>query len=248
VYQLKAYEIPEAGRQARGTAIINLLQITTGERVQAVIPVRNADNKKYLIMATRNGYVKKSLLEEFTNIRKGGLVAINLRDDDELIQVQLTDGDREVIMASHKGMAIRFDESDVRPMGRSAMGVKGMELDGGDYIIGMELVKKDAYVLSISENGYGKKTLIEEYRLQGRGGKGIITMNTTKKTGGLVALKIITDDDDLMIINSEGTIIRIDSREIASTGRNTQGVVLMKLDEGVSVASVARVTREQDEE
>lgn len=248
VYELKAYEIPEAGRQARGTPIINLIQVAPGERIQAVIPVKDVDNKKYIMMATRKGYIKKSLMDEFVNIRKGGLVAITLRDDDELIQAQLTDGDREIIMASHNGMAIRFHESEVRPMGRTAMGVKGMELDEGDYIIGMELVKEGAYVLSISENGYGKKTPIDEYRVQGRGGKGIITMNTTKKTGKLVALKVVTDDDDLMIINSEGTVIRIDSREVASTGRNTQGVMLMKLDEGVSVVSVARVKRSEDSE
>jgi len=248
VYELKAYEIPEAGRQARGTPIINLIQVAPGERIQAVIPVKDVDNKKYIMMATRKGYIKKSLMDEFVNIRKGGLVAITLRDDDELIQAQLTDGDREIIMASHNGMAIRFHESEVRPMGRTAMGVKGMELDEGDYIIGMELVKEGAYVLSISENGYGKKTPIDEYRVQGRGGKGIITMNVTKKTGKLVALKVVTDDDDLMIINSEGTVIRIDSREIASTGRNTQGVMLMKLDEGVSVVSVARVKRSEDSE
>lgn len=247
VYELKAYEIPEAGRQARGTPIINLIQVVPGERIQAVIPVRDVDDKKYIVMATRKGYIKKSPIEEFINIRKGGLVAITLREDDELIQAQLTDGHREIIMASHNGMAIRFHESEVRPMGRAAMGVKGMELEEGDYIVGMDLVREGAYVLSISENGYGKKTPIDEYRVQGRGGKGIITMNTTKKTGKMVALKVVTDED-LMIINSEGAVIRIDSREVVSSGRNTQGVVLMKLDEGVSVVSVARVKRSEDEE
>ncbi|MFO7295254.1 MAG: DNA gyrase subunit A [Clostridia bacterium] len=247
VYELKAYEIPEAGRQARGTPIINLIQVVPGERIQAVIPVRDVDDKKYIVMATRKGYIKKSPIEEFINIRKGGLVAITLREDDELIQAQLTDGHREIIMASHNGMAIRFHESEVRPMGRAAMGVKGMELEKGDYIVGMDLVREGAYVLSISENGYGKKTPIDEYRAQGRGGKGIITMNTTKKTGKMVALKVVTDED-LMIINSEGAVIRIDSREVVSSGRNTQGVVLMKLDEGVSVVSVARVKRSEDEE
>lgn len=246
VYELKAYEIPEAGRQARGTPIINLIQVAPGERIQAVIPVKEVDDKKYIIMATRNGYVKKCVLDEFLNIRKGGLVAITLRDDDQLIQAQLTDGNREIIMVSHRGMAIRFHESEVRPMGRTAMGVKGMELEEGDHVIGMELVREGAYVLSISENGYGKKTHVDEYRVQGRGGKGIITMNITKKTGNLVALKVVTDDDDLMIINSEGTVIRIDSREVANTGRNTQGVMLMKLDEGASVVSVAKVKRSEE--
>ncbi|MBM7583276.1 DNA gyrase subunit A [Caldicoprobacter guelmensis] len=246
VYELKAYEIPEAGRQARGTPIINLIQVASGERIQAVIPIREADDNRYIMMATRNGYVKKCALDEFLNIRKGGLVAITLKEDDQLIQAQLTDGNKEIIMASHKGMAIRFHESEVRPMGRTAMGVKGMELEEGDHVIGMELVREGAYVLSISENGYGKKTRVDEYRVQGRGGKGIITMNITKKTGKLVALKVVTDDDDLMIINSEGTVIRIDSREVANTGRNTQGVILMKLDEGASVVSVAKVKRSEE--
>jgi len=248
VYELKAYEIPEAGRQARGMAIINLLQLAPGERIQTVIPVRDTDHKKYLLMATRNGIVKKSPLEDFRNIRKDGLIAIKLREDDELIKVQMTDGNKEVIMASHLGMSIRFKESDVRPMGRTAMGVKGMELNEGDYVIGMELVKEGASVLCISENGYGKKTPVDEYRTQTRGGKGIITMNTTKKTGNLVALKMVTDDDDLMIINSEGTVIRIDTKEIATMGRNTQGVTLMKLDDEATVVSIARIRRDQEEE
>ena len=169
VYELKAYEIPEAGRQARGMAIINLLQLAPGERIQAVIPVKDADQKKYLLMATRRGYVKKSSLDDFSNIRKNGLIAINLRDGDELIQVQMTDGKKDVIMASRLGMSIRFNESDVRIMGRNAMGVKGMDLKDGDHIIGMELVKEDAGVLCISEKGYGKKTPVDEYRLQTRG-------------------------------------------------------------------------------
>ncbi len=248
VYELKAYEIPEAGRQARGMAIINLLQLAPGERIQTVIPVRETDHKKYLLMATRNGIVKKSPLEDFRNIRKDGLIAIKLREDDELIKVQMTDGNKEVIIASHLGMSIRFKESDVRPMGRTAMGVKGMELNEGDYVIGMELVKEGASVLCISENGYGKKTPVDEYRTQTRGGKGIITMNTTKKTGNLVALKMVTDDDDLMIINSEGTVIRIDTKEIATMGRNTQGVTLMKLDDEATVVSIARIRRDQEEE
>lgn len=229
-------------------AIINLLQLAPGERIQTVIPVRETDHKKYLLMATRNGIVKKSPLEDFRNIRKDGLIAIKLREDDELIKVQMTDGNKEVIIASHLGMSIRFKESDVRPMGRTAMGVKGMELNEGDYVIGMELVKEGASVLCISENGYGKKTPVDEYRTQTRGGKGIITMNTTKKTGNLVALKMVTDDDDLMIINSEGTVIRIDTKEIATMGRNTQGVTLMKLDDEATVVSIARIRRDQEEE
>jgi DNA gyrase subunit A len=248
VYELKAYEIPEAGRQARGTAIINLLELMPGERVQAVIPVKDLDDKKYLMMATRNGYIKKSPLNAYANIRKGGIIAITLREGDELIKVQLTDGNREVILASHFGISIRFHESDVRSMGRTAMGVKGMELSDGDYVIGMELIRDDWDILSISENGYGKRTVVDEYRVQRRGGRGIITMNTTEKTGNLVALKMVSDDHDLMIINSEGVMIRIAASEISTLGRNTQGVMLMRLDEEVSIVSVARIKQDDEEE
>ena len=180
VYLLKAYEIPEAGRQARGTAIINLLQLMPGERIEAVFPVDDIEDEKYLVMATRKGFIKKSPIKEFKNIRKSGLIAITLRDGDELVGVELTNGKQEIMLASHKGMAIRFNEADVRSMGRAAMGVKGMELDEDDYIIGMQLITEGSYVLTISENGYGKRTPIDEYRVQNRGGKGIITMNVTE--------------------------------------------------------------------
>lgn len=248
VYELKAYEIPEAGRQARGTAIINLLQLMPGERVQAVIPVNDFEQGKFLTIGTKNGLVKKSPLEEYQNIRKGGLIAIKLREEDEVIGVQLTDGSREIMLASHKGMSIRFDESDVRASGRASMGVKGIELDEDDHVIDMGLVYSDNQVLVISENGYGKCTPIGEYRAQRRGGRGIITLKTTEKTGLLVGMKIVEEDDELMIINSEGIIIRIEVKDVSIMSRNTQGVMLMRVDDGSSVISVAKIKKDEDEE
>ena len=248
VYELKAYEIPEAGRQARGTAIINLLELMPGERVQAVIPVNEFEEDKYLLMCTKSGLVKKTPLEEYQNIRKGGLIAINLRDGDEVIGVQLTDGDMEVLLASYKGMCIRFHESHVRPMGRAAMGVRGIQLDEDDYVIDMGLVFREGQILTISENGYGKRTPIDEYRSQKRGGRGIITMKITEKTGNLVALKVVNEDDELMMINSEGIIIRIGVDEISTMSRNTQGVMLMRIEEGNKVVSVAKIKKDEDEE
>ncbi|NLJ40599.1 MAG: DNA gyrase subunit A [Clostridiales bacterium] len=247
VYELKGYEIPEAGRQARGTAIINLIQLMPGERIQAVIPVNGSESEKFLLMGTRNGLVKKSPLKEYKNIRKGGLIAINLREGDEVIGVSLTDGDSDIMLASHKGMSIRFHESQVRSMGRASMGVKGMHLGKGDYVIDMELADSDSQVLAISENGYGKRTPLEEYRPQRRGGRGIITMRTTDKTGKLVALKMVDEDDDLMIINSEGIIIRIGAKQISTMSRNTQGVTLMRVEEGMNVISVAKAEKDGDD-
>ena len=248
VYELKAYEIPEAGRQARGTAIINLLDLMPGERVQAVIPVNDFEEGKYLLMCTKSGLVKKTPLVEYENIRKAGLIAINLKEEDEVIGVQLTDGNREILLASHKGMCIRFHESDVRPMGRAAMGVKGIQLDEDDYVIDMGLVSDEGEILTISENGYGKRTPIDEYRVQKRGGRGIITMKITEKTGNLAALKVVNEDDELMMINSEGIIIRISVDEISTMSRNTQGVMLMRMEEGNKVVSVAKIKKDEDED
>jgi len=249
VYELKAYEIPEAGRQAKGTAIINLLQMDPGEKIEAFIPVKEEHFKKdlYLFMATRNGLVKKTPLKEFSNIRKGGLIAITLREEDELIRVVLTDGNQEIIMASRNGMSIRYHEKEVRPMGRTAMGVKGMELQNDDYVIDMERLEKDADVLTISEKGYGKRTHESEYRSQSRGGKGIITMNITERTGCLAALKVVTGKEDLVMINSDGVIIRIDTSEISRSGRNTQGVTLMRMENDEYIVSVAKAGKEDDE-
>lgn len=248
-YELKAYEIPEAGRNARGTAIINLLQLDPGERVEAFIPIKEEhfDKDLYLFMATRNGLVKKTPLSDFANIRKSGIIAITLREDDELIRVILTDGEQEIIMATRFGQSIRYHESGVRAMGRTAMGVKSMDLQDGDYVIDMERMVEDADVLSISENGFGKRTHESEYRSQNRGGRGIKTMNITEKTGELSALKVVTGEEDLIIINSEGVIIRIDTSEISRTGRNTQGVTLMRVEEDGHIVSVAKAKKEEDE-
>ena len=248
-YELKAYEIPEAGRNARGTAIINLLQMDPGERIEAFIPIKDEHFEKdlYSLMATRNGLVKKTPLNDFANIRKSGIIAITLREDDELIRVILTDGDQEIIMATRYGQSIRYHESDVRAMGRTAMGVKSMDLQAGDYVIDMERLIEDADVLSISENGFGKRTHESEYRSQNRGGRGIKTMNITEKTGELSALKVVTGEEDLIIINSEGVIIRIDTNEISRTGRNTQGVTLMRVEEDGHIVSVAKAKKEEDE-
>ena len=250
VYIIKAYEIPESGRQAKGTAIINLLQLSPGEKIQAFIPVKDSDfeEDKYLFMATRKGLVKKTPLSAFTNIRKGGIIAITLREEDELIRVQLTDGNQEMIMASYLGISIRYHEDNVRSMGRTAMGVKGMNIADDDYLIDMERIREDADVLTISENGYGKRTPVDEYRSQTRGGKGIITMNTTEKTGNLAALKVVTGEDDLIIISSEGVIIRINANEISRMSRNTQGVTLMRMYNDGVVVSVAKAKQEEDDE
>ncbi|HHT66553.1 MAG: DNA gyrase subunit A [Caldicoprobacterales bacterium] len=249
VYALKAYQIPEAGRQAKGTAIINLLQLDPGERIEAFIPIKDKHFEKdlYLFMATRKGLVKKTPLKEFRNIRKVGLIAITLREEDELIRVILTDGKQEIIMATRNGLSIRYHESNVRAMGRTAMGVKSMDLQDEDYIIDMERLVEGADVLSISEYGYGKRTREEEYRRQFRGGKGIKTINVTEKTGKLSALKVVTGEEDLIIINSEGVIIRIDTDEISRTSRNTQGVTLMRIEEDDYIVSVAKAKKEEEE-
>ncbi len=249
VYVIKAYEIPESGRQAKGTAIINLLQLDPGEKIQTFIPIKTSDVDltDYFIMATKKGYVKKTSLREFTNIRKGGLIAIKLREDDELIKVQLTEGNDDIIMATHKGLSIRFNENDVRPMGRASMGVKGINLNDDDYVIDMEIIKEGYGVLTISEKGYGKRTPEDEYRRQTRGGKGIKTMNITPKTGELASLKVVNDDYDLVIINSEGVIIRIRASEISQMSRNTQGVMLMKINEDDYIVSVAKTKHEDDD-
>ncbi|HCS72963.1 MAG TPA: DNA gyrase subunit A [Clostridiales bacterium] len=247
-YELKAYEIPEASRQGKGTAIINLLQLDSGERIEGFIPVKDEqfDMDMYLFMGTRNGLIKKTPLKDFANIRKGGLIAITLREEDEMIGAILTDGKQEVIMASHKGMAIRFHESNVRSMGRTAMGVKSMNLKDGDYVIDMERIIKGADILTISENGFGKRTPEIEYRTQKRGGIGIKTMNITSKTGELSALKVVTGEEDLIMINSNGVIIRIDVQSISKQSRNTQGVTLMRVEDGNHVVSVAKAKKEEE--
>ncbi|WP_178020842.1 DNA gyrase subunit A [uncultured Paenibacillus sp.] len=247
-YRLKAYEIPELGRTARGTPIINLIQIEQGETVNAVIEVERFDDDKYLFFATKNGIVKKTPIEDYINIRRGGLIAVNLREDDMLIDVKLTDGNEEVIMGTAQGMSIRFPESDVRSMGRAATGVKGITLDDGDELIGMDVVVSGQDVLIVTAKGYGKRTPVSEYRTQSRGGKGIKTINVTEKNGTVVGLKVVKDDEDLMIITSSGTLIRTSMEGISTMGRNTQGVKLINIREDDSVATVCRSDKSEEED
>jgi len=248
VYRIKAYEIPELGRTARGTPIINLIQIEAGEKINAVIPVEDFDSDKNLFFATRQGIVKKTPLADYVNIRKGGLIAIHLREDDELIGVKLTDGKQEIIMGTAEGMSIRFSEQDVRTMGRSATGVKGIQLSDGDEVIDMDVVDHICDVLIVTAKGYGKRTPISEYRIQTRGGKGIKTINVTEKNGRVVGLKVVNDDNDLMIITISGTIIRTSVAGISEMGRYTQGVRLIHIREDDEVSSVTEVDRASDSE
>jgi DNA gyrase subunit A len=247
VYRLKAYEIPDLSRTARGTPIINLLQIEQGEVVNAVIPVESFDNDSYLFFATRQGVVKKTPLDDYSNIRKVGLIAISLREDDELIGVKLTDGNQEIIMGTSQGMSIRFPEQDVRSMGRSATGVKGIQLDEGDKVIDMDIVQSNNDVLIVTSKGYGKRTPMSEYRGQSRGGKGIKTLNVTDKNGPIVGLKVVENDEDLMIMTESGTMIRTSMEGISSMGRNTQGVKLIHIRDEDAVATVTRVARSEEE-
>jgi DNA gyrase subunit A len=247
VFRLKAYEIPELSRTAKGTPIINLIQIEQGETINAVIPVESFQPNQYLFFATRKGIVKKTPLEDYSNIRKVGLIAISLREDDDLIGVKLTDGDREIILATSKGMSIRFSEKDVRPMGRSATGVKGIALDEDDFVIDMDVVDPDKDVLIVSAKGYGKRTPMSEYRLQSRGGKGIKTLNVTEKNGSIVSLKVVQDDEDLMIMTTSGTLIRISMSGINTMGRITQGVKLINIRDDDAVSTVTRAPKSEED-
>lgn len=248
VYKIKGYEIPDLSRTARGTPIINLIHIEPGETINAVIPVEKFDTEQYLFFATRQGIVKKTPLDDYTNIRKGGLIAINLREDDDLIGVKLTDGNQEIIMGTSQGMSIRFPESDVRSMGRSATGVKGITITDDDKVIDMDVVVPELEVLIVTANGYGKRTPATEYRIQSRGGKGIKTINVTDKNGKVVGLKVVRDDEDLMIITESGTLIRMSMSGISSMGRYTQGVKLINTRDDDAVATVARADKQDEEE
>lgn len=246
VYRLKAYEIPEAGRQAKGTAIVNLLQLDAEEKISAVIPVAEYKEGMYLVMATKCGFVKKTDLMEYDSIRKGGLAAVALRDGDELIDVRLSDGSRDIVLVTEDGMSIRFQETDVRPLGRVSQGVTGIRLDDGDSVVGMAAYSEgdDVTLLVVTENGFGKRTEMDEYRTQTRGGKGILTYRVTEKTGKITGVKLVSENDDVMIISSDGTIIRIHVNDISILGRATQGVTLMRTHEDNRVVSIARVANE----
>lgn len=248
VYRLKAYEIPESGRQAKGTAIVNLLQLDAEEKVTTVIPITEYKEGLYLMMATKNGLVKKTNLMEYDNIRKGGLNGVTLRENDELVDVKLTDGSRDIMIVTRNGIGIRFNETDARPIGRVSQGVKGIELEDDDYVIGMEVCSENACLLVVTENGFGKRTELEEYKVQTRGGKGVLTYRVTDRTGKVVGMKLVSDKDEIMLISSDGTIIRMNVDEISILGRATQGVTLMRTSEGNNVVSIARIVKEDDEE
>ena len=249
LYRLRGYEVPEAGRTARGTAIVNLLSLDAGEKISAVIPLQNFAEGKYLLMATKKGIIKKTALAEYNSARKTGLLSITLKDDDELIDVRLTDGEDNVLLVTKEGICITFDEKDVRPMGRSAQGVIGIRLNDEDEVISMEsvLAGGNATLLAITENGFGKRTELDEYRVQTRGGKGVMTYKITPKTGKLVGAKVATEEDDVMLITDSGTIIRLKVKDISVLGRATQGVTLMRTSDGGQVVSIETISQENEE-
>jgi len=248
VYKLKGYQVPEASRTARGTAIVNLLRLDADEKITTVIPLPDLDEDKNLIMGTLKGTVKKTPLKSFANIRKGGIIAITLREDDELIAVRMTDGNKKVILATLHGMSITFHESDVRKMGRNAQGVMGIRLADDDHVIGMEVISENDTILSVTENGFGKRTFADEYSVQKRGGKGILNYRVTDKTGCVIGTRLVTDEDDILLISTSGIIIRMCSREISVLGRATQGVTLMRTDDENKVVSIAKIVPDDEDE
>ena len=248
VYRLKAYEIPEAGRTARGTAIINLLQLMPGERITAVIPISKFEEGQYLMMATRKGLVKKTPIQDYANVRKIGLAAISLRDDDELIEVKATDDKKDIILVTKYGQCIRFKESDVRSTGRVSMGVRGINLLDGDEVVAMQLNTQGYYLLVVSENGMGKRTSVSEFTCQNRGGKGVKCYKITEKTGNVIGAKAVNEENEIMMITTEGIIIRLQCSDISILGRITSGVKLINLTEGVTVASVAKVRDKEEKD
>jgi DNA gyrase subunit A len=246
VYWLKVHEIPQAGRGSRGKPVVNCIAIRTNETIAALVPVREFTEEQCLIFATRNGTVKKTVLSAYGNVRSNGICAINVEKGDELIDVQVCDNNSDIILATRRGMSIRFHQADVRAMGRDTTGVKGIELDVDDRVIGMVVARRDSTLLCVSEKGYGKRSELAEYRVQKRGGKGIITFKVTDKTGACVALKEVIPDDELMMITRQGVIIRVPVDGIRVIGRNTQGVRVMNLDDGDTLVDVARVVKEDE--
>ena len=245
VYRLKGYELPEAGRSAKGTNLVNILPLNPGEKIQAVMPVKEFEEDKFLVMATREGLIKKTDLTQFSSIRKNGLAAINLREGDELIGVKMTDGQSEILIVTQDGYSMRFSETDVRPMGRTATGVKAITLREGDSAVSMNVIAENEDVLIVSENGYGKRTGIDEYSAHRRGGKGIITYKVSEKTGKIVGARIVKDGDEIMLINTSGVSIRLNASNISVTGRNTMGVTLMKTTEDEKVVALAKINMDE---
>lgn len=246
VFKLNAYDIPEGKRQAKGTAIVNLLQLGPNEKIATLISIDESESNEFLLLATKNGIVKKTKREEFKNINKSGLIAIGLREDDELIDVRVTNGNKEVLLVTKQGMSIKFDEKDIRPTGRTAIGVKGIALSENDKVVSMSLANEGTDLLVVSENGFGKRTDINEYRIQTRSGKGIKTYNIAEKTGNIVGAQMVNEDDEIMIINSNGVLIRLRVNEISLFGRVTSGVKLMKTDEEVNVVSIAKINADEE--
>jgi len=256
LYNKKGYMVPEAGRTAKGMNIVNLLPLEPDEKVTAMIPVREFTDNEYLVMVTRKGTVKRIQLSALDTVRKGGIRALTIEEGDELISVRKTDGNQSIIIATRNGMAICFDENDIRPMGRNAGGVRGIKLDEGDYVIGAARARKGGTLLTITENGYGKRTYIEEYlrggdddrQPQRRGGKGLVNYRITEKTGPVAAVKVVDDSDDVIIISDDGTLIRMAAKDINIYSRATQGVRVMRVPEGSRVISAARLEREDPDE
>ena len=248
MYRLKAYEIPEVGRHAKGTAIVNLLQLDGDEKVTAAIPVREFEEGKYLFFGTKKGIVKKTDLMAYDTARKGGLAAIVLEEDDELINVSLTDGTNDMMLSTYHGMCIRFNEEDVRPMGRVSHGVRGIKLTEDDYVVGMSMAFDGGDLLVVTEKGYGKKTPLEEYKIQSRGGKGVNTYRLSETTGNIAGIMVVSETDDVMLITSDGMVIRMKTAEISRIGRLTKGVRLMRLEDGISVVSLALTAEEEENE
>ncbi|ABO48559.1 DNA gyrase subunit A [Desulforamulus reducens MI-1] len=248
VYRLKVYEVPEASRTAKGTPIINLLSFDSDEYVTTVIPIKEFEETAYLFMATKHGIVKKTALTEYNSSRRDGLIAINLDEKDKLVAVELTHGKEEIIMCTQEGIAIRFSEEDVRPMGRVTRGVKGITLSQNDHVVKMDVIKEGASLLTVTANGYGKRTPMDEYRIQARGGKGIINIKTTKRNGAVTGVLVVSEEDEVMMISAEGIIIRINVKDVSSMGRNTQGVTLMRTGENDHIVAIAKVITEENEE
>ena len=254
-YWLKVYEIPEGSRLSRGRAIVNMIDIEKDDHIQTFVPVKTLEEEEYInkhsiIMSTKQGQVKKTTLEAYSRPRRDGIIAINIREGDRLLGAALTDGDSNIILANKTGRAIRFHESDAREMGRNTSGVRGMNLSKKDELVDMVVIKNthEATVLAISENGYGKRSMVDDYREQSRGGKGVITLKVTPKTGNLIALKEVSDNDDLMVITEGGKVTRMQCKGIRTMGRNTQGVRIMRLDEDGKIAAITRVVNEDDDE
>ncbi len=250
VHKMKAYEIPEASRTAKGTPAVNFLNLMQKERITAIIPVKEFSNDKYLIAVTKNGTIKKTAISAFDTNRKNGLIAINLKEDDELIGIKETNGNNNIILVTKMGKSICFSEKDVREMGRIARGVRGIKLEKDDEVVSMALVNKDEQLMVVTENGYGKRTPVKEYRLQTRGGKGLLTYDKNKfqKTGYLVGAIVVNEEDEVLMVNSNGIIIRIRAGEVSIFGRSTQGVKIMKVQEGDQIVAMAKVIKEDIKE